>query len=209
MRDADLRAVLIGNLSRRFSGDPNTRIVEEMGIWSGSVRIDIAVINCELHGYELKSARDTLSRLDAQAVLYSQVFDRVTLVVAERHSDAAATAVPDWWGITIASLHHDAIKLQEVKPSQRNPSPDSLQLVRLLWRNELLTMLEQYGIDRGVRSSTVDIMARRAAAEIPSLSLAGEVRAALKSRIGWLRQSGSNKSQMSIDSDFNPGGTTT
>jgi hypothetical protein len=41
------------------SCDLDTRVVEEMGIWAGSVRVDIAVINGEFHGFELKSDRDT------------------------------------------------------------------------------------------------------------------------------------------------------
>ena len=103
MRDRDVRAAVRQDLDARHGGDTETRIVEEMGIWSGTVRIDIAVINGELWGYELKSERDTLERLPAQAKLYSRVFDRVTLVVGTRHVGAAEDAVPPWWGLTIAS----------------------------------------------------------------------------------------------------------
>jgi hypothetical protein len=60
MRDRDVRAALLRRLSSDYADDADTRIVEEMGVWSGSVRIDVAVINGELSGYELKSDRDTL-----------------------------------------------------------------------------------------------------------------------------------------------------
>ena len=76
MRDLDARTAIRRQLHAAHSADPDTRIVEEMGIWSGSVRIDIAVINGELSGFELKSDRDTLERLPNQADLYSRVFDR-------------------------------------------------------------------------------------------------------------------------------------
>ena len=94
MRDHDIRAALRAKLSRDFAGDDNTCIVEEMGVWSGSVRIDMAVINGELSGFELKSDRDTLERLPFQADLYSRVFDRVSLVVGERHFQRAVDYVP-------------------------------------------------------------------------------------------------------------------
>jgi hypothetical protein len=68
-----------------------------MGIWSGSVRIDVAVINGELTGYELKSDRDTLERLPLQAELYSRVFDRLILVVGKRHAKKAIEHIPEWW----------------------------------------------------------------------------------------------------------------
>ncbi len=65
-------------LDAQHAGDDHTRIVEEMGVWSRFVRIDIAVINGKLHGFDLMSARDTLDRLPKQAAFYNQVSDRVT-----------------------------------------------------------------------------------------------------------------------------------
>ena len=79
MRDLDVRTAVRAQLVAAHADDDNTRIVEEMGIWSGSVRVDVAVINGELAGWELKSARDNLRRLPQQAELYSQVFDRMTI----------------------------------------------------------------------------------------------------------------------------------
>ena len=55
MRDRDVRCAVMAYLDRLHAGDADTRVVQEMGIWSGSVRVDIAVINGELHGFELKS----------------------------------------------------------------------------------------------------------------------------------------------------------
>ena len=65
--------------------DPQTLIVEELGIRQGAARVDVAVVNGSLHGYEIKSARDTLERLPKQSELYSSVFDTITLVTAENH----------------------------------------------------------------------------------------------------------------------------
>ena len=67
MRDIDVRQAVKSYLKALHEDDPATRIVEEMGIWAGSVRIDIAVINGELSGFELKSDSDTLQRLPLQA----------------------------------------------------------------------------------------------------------------------------------------------
>src|SRR5689334_21519972 len=103
MRDKDVRHAVRRHLTELHTGEFDTRIVEEMGIWSGSVRIDLAVINGELSGYELKSDRDTLERLPLQSRLYSRVFDKVTLVASGRHLDKAAGRIPDWWGIIEAT----------------------------------------------------------------------------------------------------------
>jgi hypothetical protein len=189
MRDSDVRAAVRRMLAEHYAGDDQTRIVEEMGIWSGSVRIDLAVINGELHGYELKSERDTLERLVGQADLYSRVFDRVTLVAAHRHIDKLGTKIPSWWGITVATSAIDgSTVLKVLKPAEVNPRIDALQVARLLWRAEALNLLERHRIDRGVRSATIEKMYARLAEGLSLDELRSEVRGLLKVRPGWLGQ---------------------
>lgn len=188
MRDLDVRTAVRRRLEAEHGADPNTRIVEEMGIWSGSARVDIAVINGELCGIELKSARDTLERLDRQAELYNQVFDRVILVAAERHIEKVYSRIPGWWGVTTAVEERTgSITLQDLRPARRNRQLNALQLARLLWRTELLAILQRRGFDKGVRSKPAEVLARRAAEVFPTPLLALEVREALKSRPDWLR----------------------
>ena len=42
---------------------------------------DIAVINCSIHGYEIKSDLDTLMRLPQQLEFYAMTLQKLTLVV--------------------------------------------------------------------------------------------------------------------------------
>lgn len=189
MHDRDVRAAVLAQLDRLHAGDADTRVVQEMGIWSGSVRVDIAVINGELHGFELKSERDTLERLPAQAELYNQVFDRVTLVVAEKHASKAAAIIPEWWGVSLASGRPGApVDLTAGREAARNPDLKPVQIARLLWRSEAIEVLERYALIKGFRSKPADTLAYRLATELPLLVLRDEVRAALKARPGWLGQ---------------------
>src|SRR6266852_372243 len=134
MRDRDVRAAVREMLNASYGHDNDTRIVEEMGIWSGSVRIDIAVINGELSGFELKSDRDTLERLPFQAELYSQVFDRVELVVGKRHAEKAQAQVPQWWAVTVATTKAGKIELEAMREGRVNPAPDPYLIAQLLWK---------------------------------------------------------------------------
>lgn len=187
MRDADVRHALLRDLGVQFEDDPETRIVQEMGIWSGSVRIDVAVINGRLHGYELKSAKDTLERLDDQAALYNQVFDEVTLVTADKHYYKAIKKIPRWWGISIAVPQKDgSVAIRVSRKAKPNKNVVPLQIARLLWRVELLEILARYGLDRGVRSGTAEAIAGRLAERLPLILLQQEVRSAIKARTGWL-----------------------
>jgi hypothetical protein len=187
MRDADVRHALLRDLDAQFRGDPDTRIVQEMGIWAGSVRIDVAVINGRLHGYELKSAKDTLERLDDQAALYNQVFDNVTLVTADKHYYKALKKVPKWWGISIAVPRKDGtISIRVSRKPRANKAVVPLQVARLLWKTELLEILERHQLVRGVRSGTSEAMASRLAERLQPSILREEVRRAIKARVGWL-----------------------
>jgi hypothetical protein len=205
MRDRDVRAALLSQLQQTYAEDADTRIVEEMGIWSGSVRIDVAVINGELSGFELKSDRDTLERLPFQAELYGAVFDRITLVVGTRHHEPAAAMVPQWWGITVAVEAEDkTVRLREVRAAGRNPSVDPYLLAQLLWKDEAIELLERVGAAKGMRSRRVKEIHQRVAAVLSSDELAGAVRTMLKRRREWLRQLTSHQLDVAVDPDLNP-----
>jgi hypothetical protein len=56
----------------------------------------MVVVGRSLDAFEIKSERDTLRRLPRQALAYERLFDRCTLVLAERHSDHPAAMLPEW-----------------------------------------------------------------------------------------------------------------
>ena len=97
-RDCDIRLALEARLVQQHGDEPDTIIRHEVGICAGKRRIDMAVVNGELTGYEIKSDMDTLARLVGQANAYGSVLDRVVLVTTERHVDSALPLLPDWWG---------------------------------------------------------------------------------------------------------------
>ena len=204
MRDRDVREAVRLDLAAHYAGDGDTRIVEEMGIWSGSVRIDIAVINGELSGFELKSDRDTLERLPVQADLYSRVFDRLVLVAGSRHADKAAPYIPEWWGITVAREDAERVILEGVRESKANPSPDPYLVAQLLWKEEAIAVLDSYGLAKGWRGKRIKLIHQRLSSELPFPTLSLEVRSALKRRTGWLRQNGSHQLDVPVNADLNP-----
>ncbi|MDY0872820.1 sce7726 family protein [Dongia rigui] len=204
MRDSDVRRATIAMLRDLHSGDTDTSIVQEMGVWSGSVRIDIAVINGELSGYELKSDRDTLDRLPLQADLYSRVFDRVSLVVGKRHAEKAVASVPAWWGVLLASEKDGAVHLRQKRRGRRNPGQDPYLVAQLLWKDEALSVLETIGSASGWRSKRIKAIHQHLADTIPLSQLLDYVRAALKRRQNWLGQTIPDQGNMPIDAKLHP-----
>ena len=112
----------------------------------------LATVGGILHGYEIKSPRDRLTRLASQAATYSRVLDRVTLVVGPRHTEAALRLVPRWWGVLLVRGSAKGVFLDRFRRAATNPEQDPQALVELLWRDEALELLERHNAVAGVRS---------------------------------------------------------
>lgn len=183
MRDGDVRRALHNQLEREHQGDSDTLLVDELSV-CGMARVDVAVINGTFSAYELKSARDTLTRLPAQVEWYSKVVDQATLVVADRHLDHAAKLLPSWWGITAASGEKE-VDLAVERTADRNPCVDPQALVRLMWRSETLAALEDRDLATGLRSKPKAALWDALASALPIDDLRLVVRQSLKAREGW------------------------
>src|SRR3990167_10801492 len=107
--DASIRVVLRENLKDNYQNDPETAIFEELGVAHGAARVDIAVVNGIMHGYEVKSDLDTLRRLPEQIEVYNSVFDKMTLVVGKSHLYEAIKIIPDWWGVVVAKVDENGV----------------------------------------------------------------------------------------------------
>jgi hypothetical protein len=185
--DALIRSALLERLSHQY---PSTkyRIVPELGLWHGAARIDVAVVNGISHGFEIKSDRDTLSRLDTQMRAYNSIFDKVTLIVGRTHLVQAFQAIPEWWGIETVGIAADgsSVIFNEIREAYDNPRSDVTSIVRLLWRNEALDMLEKIGKADGVRSKPRDAVYQRLIASFEVTALKEHVWHVLQhSREDW------------------------
>src|SRR3954469_3371326 len=102
-KDLEIRAALHKKKLGVFHNAPNTIVVDELGLSHAKARIDVAVINGCVHGYEIKSSLDTLERLPAQLDLYVQCLEKLTLVCAPRHIERVEAMSPSWAGIIEAN----------------------------------------------------------------------------------------------------------
>lgn len=183
--DREIRAVLYETELAPFRADPHSRVVNELGVCQGEFRIDVAVVNGALHGWEIKSDRDTLSRLPGQAEAYSRVFDEVTLVVGETHISGALERIPGWWGVLRALKPRGGAVLEPVRPPARNPRPDPQALAQLLWRDELVAILADLDAPRKLLRRPKWDLWPALAARLEVEEIGARVRAALKARGGW------------------------
>jgi hypothetical protein len=183
MRDGDVRLALRRDLRVRHP-EPETLLIDELDL-GGLARIDLAAVNGEFWGYEIKSDRDTLRRLPLQVEVYSRVLDRAALVVTARHQAHVVDLLPDWWAIYAAREGPGGVELVLDRPGGRNLDVDPFQLVQLLWRGEVLDELALRGLDRGVRSKPRRVVWERLAESLELVDLQMVVRSRLKTRTGW------------------------
>lgn len=182
--DKLIRADFKASLENKYL---NAMIVEELGITHGAARIDIAVINSEIHGYELKSDLDTLDRLPEQMRIYNSVLDKVTLVVGKKHLFEAINIVPEWWGITIAKIANSGEKIAfyEIRKAEENPCQDKVAIASLLWREEALNILEEFDQAKGFRSKPRKTIYEKLVEVLDGQTLRETVRAHLCTRVNW------------------------
>lgn len=165
--DTIIRESLITLLTEECAAFPDHRIIPELGLWHGAARIDVAVVNGVLHGFEIKSDRDTLSRLPEQMQAYNAIFDQVTLVVGSKHFVDAFKLVPEWWGIKTAHVSEDGlVSFNTIRRPRNNPEQDDVSIARLLWRREALDLLESLGKADGVRSKPREAVYERLVASL-------------------------------------------
>lgn len=185
-RDIDIRSSLHYQLKREHINEPDTLILDELVICQGDSRIDVAVINGAINGYEIKSESDTLERLPKQTELYNKVFDTVTLLTASRYIEEVVDIIPSWWGIVKADMDCEGrVELFTIRHPEKNQEIDSLAVAQLLWREEALEILKEKGLQKGLLSKPRKILWQALAEKLPLTELQDAVRLKLKSRQNW------------------------
>lgn len=184
--DRDIRIKLYQKIvsNKEFYIDKTTKIIDEMGILNGSSKVDVAVINGKLHGYEIKSERDTLDRLPLQSKYYNTVFDKMTIVCSDKYLKKIEAIIPKWWGILEVRKNKKSFTLVKKRNALLNPNVDISSISKLLWRDEMIEILEQKNIKK-IKSKTklalVDIITN----ELPPQEIKDQVRYYLKNRKEW------------------------
>jgi hypothetical protein len=185
MKDSDIRQIILSDLDRKYKNDLNTMIIEELGLCQGEARVDIAVVNGSIHGFEIKSDQDTLNRLAGQAAIYSRVLDSITLVVGSKHLNEALKVIPKWWGVVVAKEKSGQVCLKKRRNGQLNPRLDPFALAQLLWRDEAFEALKKLDLHKGLANKPRTILWNKLTEHLATDELLALVRNFLRSRENW------------------------
>ena len=183
LTDTDIRLPLHRWLCDLHRACEDTSILHELRIPRPSARIDVAVVNGELCGFEIKSDVDSLVRLSRQVRAFNSIFDRVCIVTTERHIDEAQRVIPPWWGIIVPDIGSDPNGFRSLRPTLENPGTDVEAMLHMLWHRELLDILRNYGLGgfkRKRRQDSIDALLH----SVSEADIKTEIRRILKVRRG-------------------------
>ena len=92
----------------------------------GRSKADVAILNGTGTVYEIKSERDTLSRLKHQLADYASVFAVVNVIVGENHLEEVLRSAPRHTGVMVLSSRHTIRTVREGKNRERYTCPRSI-----------------------------------------------------------------------------------
>lgn len=164
----------------------DTLVVDELGLKHGLGRADIAVINGQLIGYEIKSENDSLRRIPTQIENYSAIFDKAYVIAESPHLSGLEKLLPEWWGIVLANQGpRGGIHFKNVRVAKTNPSVDNYSVAQLLWRNEVAEELSKLGFSGKVLRQKRSILYGQLVEALDPKVLRNTVRAILRNRKNW------------------------
>ncbi len=149
LNDSRVRELLIAELSEKYSNCTDTRIINELGLDFGAARVDVAVVNGIMHGYEIKSDLDTLYRLPRQLEYYNRAFERMTIVVSRKYIDEVKKIIPDWWGIK--TISKDQKRLINIRKGRKVSQQDPDLIIKLLWKKELEDFIDYLSFSKSLK----------------------------------------------------------
>lgn len=183
LKDCDIRNIFIEELKKN-NPQYDLRIIEEMAVCDGDARVDIAVINDILHGYEIKSDADTLERLSLQQKCYDRTFDKISIIVGEKFKDKIDSYIPEHWGIFVITKNNNKFKIRRKRPAKINKNIDASALLELLWKEEIVSLLKNAGI-KGLSGKNRRILRKIAEENISLIQIKDFTRKTLKNRKNW------------------------
>ncbi len=118
----------------------------------GDCKADLAILNGTATVYEVKSERDSLSRLERQVAAYAKVFASVYVIAAEDHVSAVIASVPKDVGVMRLNSRHQISTLQKAADRPERTSPAAIfDSIRTL---EARLILQLYGVSVPVVPNT-------------------------------------------------------
>lgn len=186
MNDLEIRQSFHRKRLRRQHFHKDTLVIDELGLNHGKCRADIAVVNGHLIGYEIKSNNDSLRRLENQVESYNAVFDKISVIVGDRHFKSIQSHIPEWWGVIVSIRGpRGAVNFDLIRKAKINKSIDQISIAKLLWRNEVIEILQKNEVPNKILCQPRTVLYEYLVSILNICELRRAVRDYFKKRKNW------------------------
>ena len=111
---------------------------------SVTARLTLVILNGTAIAYEIKSERDSLSRLKKQLDNYMKVFAQTNVIVGENHLEDVLTSIPSEVGVLVLSAKYNiSMKREAIEDAERTCTASIFDSISL---NEASNILSSNGI---------------------------------------------------------------
>jgi hypothetical protein len=141
--DYVFRAAVVQNVLLGEHDLASASIVSEMNV--GTARADLVVFNGTSTVYEIKSERDSLSRLEGQLTNYQKVFGRIYLITGDRHIDRLLNFLPEEIGIK--SVNRDGMMIPVRTATDQSKNVDVATIFDTLRFKEIVDIMSNFGFE--------------------------------------------------------------
>lgn len=140
MKERDFKREIIPLLRKRYD---TGYVLQEVQVQNSIV--DIAIFSDEgLVGVEIKSEKDSLTRLKRQIKDYNSFFKFNILVCHKKHTEKAKKIIPYHFGLIEIWSEDGEVLLNELRIAKENLSRNHKALVNFMWKDELVKYIIKY-----------------------------------------------------------------
>lgn len=157
LKDEQMRQILFEYYE---SKSKRLRFFEEF-CFGRKTRADaLLVTESEMIGFEFKSDKDTLNRLERQVHDYERFCDRNYLVTGQKYKEKASEEIPEHWGIYLVYLDDaETLQLECIRKAQSNQKRMRLHnQLRILWRSELIPIIRKYNLGGVTKKNKLELV---------------------------------------------------
>ena len=157
LKDEQMRSILFEYYE---SQGKRLRFFEEFWIGRKTRTDALLVTEEEIIGFEFKSDRDTLARLERQIHDYERFCDRNYLVTGQKFIEKAPAEIPEHWGIYLIYLDDaEVLQLECIRKAQPNSKRMRLHnQLRLLWRSELIPIIRKHQLGGVTKKNKLELV---------------------------------------------------
>ncbi len=158
LNDKEIRFALLEKLNNQAC-KPRA-IIEELRVHNGNAIADVVALYSEAHCYEIKGENDKIERVVTQGLYYNSAFRKITIVTTPNHLKKTIQIAPAYWGIMVAQRSTRGIYFSYERGAKQNPDFNKHLALLTLWKNEMLSLMEEKKHERKPRAFLAQLIAQ-------------------------------------------------